>query len=134
MTKIVIRVRGYPAPQGSKRHVGNGILVESSKRVRPWRDAVRTETQMAMQMVGPAPLAGPLLVQIKFCFLPPKKPRDPTYPLTRAVGDLDKLCRSTIDGLVDGGAMADDAQIVRVQATKMYSDWQGAIVEVRHIA
>ena len=25
------------APQGSKRHLGNGVLVESSKRVKPFR-------------------------------------------------------------------------------------------------
>ena len=30
-------VLGLPAPQGSKRHVGEGRMVESSKRVKPWR-------------------------------------------------------------------------------------------------
>ena len=32
-----------PAPQGSKRHVGNGRMVESSAKVKPWREAVRQE-------------------------------------------------------------------------------------------
>ncbi|QDH92357.1 RusA-like resolvase [Gordonia phage Spooky] len=35
-----IWIPGIPAPQGSKRHVGNGILIESSKRVGPWRAVV----------------------------------------------------------------------------------------------
>lgn len=29
-------VLGLPAPQGSKTHVGEGRMVESSKRVKPW--------------------------------------------------------------------------------------------------
>lgn len=33
-------VFGLPAPQGSKRHVGEGRMVESSKRVKPWRRQV----------------------------------------------------------------------------------------------
>ena len=39
--KIFIPVRGVPAPQGSKRHIGNGILIENSKKVKPWRQDVR---------------------------------------------------------------------------------------------
>ena len=30
-------VPGIPAPQGSKRHVGHGVMVESSARVKSWR-------------------------------------------------------------------------------------------------
>lgn len=37
---IEITVHGLPAPQGSKRHVGRGVMVESSKNVKPWRSAV----------------------------------------------------------------------------------------------
>ena len=44
MSELVVVVYGVPAPQGSKRHVGHGILVESSKKLRPWRDAVRWTT------------------------------------------------------------------------------------------
>ena len=38
--EILIRINGLPAPQGSKRHVGGGIMVESSKRAKPWRQDV----------------------------------------------------------------------------------------------
>ena len=34
-------VLGEPAPQGSKRHVGHGILLEQSKKVKPWREAIK---------------------------------------------------------------------------------------------
>jgi len=40
MTRVEFTVLGVPAPQGSKRHVGRGVLVESSKALGPWRDAV----------------------------------------------------------------------------------------------
>ena len=30
---IEIKVIGLPAPQGSKRHVGHGVMIESSKKV-----------------------------------------------------------------------------------------------------
>ena len=41
MNEIFIPVLGLPAAQGSKKHVGRGILVESSKKVAPWRQDVR---------------------------------------------------------------------------------------------
>ena len=40
MTRVEFTVLGVPAPQGSKRHVGRGVLVESSNALGPWRDAV----------------------------------------------------------------------------------------------
>ena len=48
--KYVITVEGIEAaPQGSKRHVGRGIMIESSKRVKPWRDAVRIEANKVVE-------------------------------------------------------------------------------------
>ena len=41
MNEIFIPVIGIPAPQGSKRHVGHGIMIENSKRVKPWRQDVK---------------------------------------------------------------------------------------------
>ena len=31
---------GIPAPQGSKRHVGGGRMIESCKALKPWRDLI----------------------------------------------------------------------------------------------
>ena len=41
MSSFSVIVYGTAAPQGSKRHVGNGVMLESSKRLRPWRQDVR---------------------------------------------------------------------------------------------
>lgn len=123
MTDPLLRlvVRGLPAPQGSKRHVGRGILVESSKHVRPWRDAVRTEAAAAWN--GRPPLDEALEVGMVFTFARPRShyrtgrnahllrdgaPKHPTKP-----PDASKLIRSTEDALTDAGVWRDDALIVR---------------------
>lgn len=113
---LTIIVYGSPAPQGSKKFVGvakstgRGILVESSKKVKPWREDVKAAGLLARN--GAAPLDGPLRVRMVFT-LPkpasaPKKRR--TYPDRKP--DLSKLLRSTEDALVDAGVIADDARIV----------------------
>ena len=115
-----IRVNGIPAPQGSKRHVGGGRMVEASRAVGPWREAVRTETQRDAGGEGGL-YRGPVQVHIEF-FLPRPKtaPKSRTRPDKRP--DLDKLVRATLDGLVMGGAFADDAQVVSLMADKYFAD------------
>lgn len=121
-----IRVNGIPAPQGSKRHVGNGVLVESSKRVKPWREAVRAETQRRLELAdlqggrGRMEAGEPVLVDLLFHVpRPASLPKKVLLPAKRP--DLDKLVRSTLDGLADGGAFPDDAQIVGITASKHYA-------------
>lgn len=115
---LVFFVAGLPAAQGSKRHVGNGRMIEMSKAVAPWREAVRAETQRAMQ--DRFPLTGPLECRINF-FLPRPKtlPKKVTYPAKRP--DLDKLIRAVLDGLTAGGAWGDDGQVIALIATKEYA-------------
>jgi len=118
---IMFRVAGIPAPQGSKRPVrlGNGRvgMVESSRAVGPWRDAVRTETQQ--HMTGRDPLQGAVSVSLLFWLARPSSaPRARTHPVTRP--DLDKLVRSTLDGLRAGGAFEDDSQVVELACRKEY--------------
>lgn len=125
MTTLEIVVHGIPAPQGSKRHVGGGRMIESSKAVGPWREAVRAETQR--QHDGD-PLDGPLRVSMVFALPRPRghygaagrlRPSAPAWPAVKP--DVDKLVRSTLDGLVAGGAIADDARVVALNVAKAYS-------------
>jgi Holliday junction resolvase RusA-like endonuclease len=105
-----IVVYGRPAPQGSKRHVGRGIMIESSKHVKPWREDVRAA---ALTVRGEAaPLDGPLTVRMVFTMQKPKSApkRARTWP--DRVPDVSKLIRSTEDALVSAGLIADDARIV----------------------
>jgi crossover junction endodeoxyribonuclease RusA len=57
MEGVAFTVRGLPAPQGSKRHVGGGRMVESSANVKPWRADVRAAAEDAMN--GHLPFDGP---------------------------------------------------------------------------
>lgn len=142
---IEIVVRGIPAPQGSKRHVGGGRMIESSKAVGPWREAIRAETQRAMDHGNRPPLSGPVAIRAWF-FLPRPKGHYRTgrnahllrvgAPVRPAgTPDLDKLARAVLDGLTMGGAWKDDGQVVELHAGKYYE--AGAIgckIEITEVA
>jgi crossover junction endodeoxyribonuclease RusA len=119
---LIITVRGTPAPQGSKRHVGGGRMIEMSKAVGPWREAVRAETQRVMCSIGPPfGFGDAVAVEIDFYMARPKStPRKTMWPAKRP--DVDKLARAVLDGLTDGGAWLDDGQVVRLRVEKHYAD------------
>ena len=115
---ITIIVHGQPAPQGSKKFVGlskagRGLLVESSKKVKPWRqDVVAAAVEAREKFSALCPLDGPLAVEMVFTVpkpaSAPKKRR--TWPDKKP--DVSKLARSTEDALSDAGLWVDDARVV----------------------
>lgn len=111
---LTIIVYGEPAPQGSKKFVGmvngHGMMTESSKKVKPWRQDVVAAAIVAVN--GAAPLDGPLRVNMVFTLRKPAgaPKRRRTYPDKKP--DVSKLARSTEDALKTAGAIADDARIV----------------------
>lgn len=114
-------VYGSPAPQGSKRHVGNGVMVESCERVKPWRqDVVAACVAFRERNPGACPARGPLYVRMVFTLPKPKSApkRKRTYPDRKP--DLSKLVRSTEDAMVTAGLIEDDARIVRLDALKAF--------------
>jgi crossover junction endodeoxyribonuclease RusA len=131
-------VYGLPAPQGSKRSLGNGILVESSKAVRPWRTDVK---HAALACIPPGwDTTLPMSLSIVFRFKRPQgqigkrgvKPSAPIHCTSARAGDIDKLQRSTLDSLT-GVAFDDDRQVVSVNASKRYcvgDEPQGALITV----
>lgn len=127
-----IEVAGIPAPQGSKRHVGGGRMVEASRAVGPWREAVRAETQRAIKTIhNSEPFTGPTGVKAWFYLPKPKSAPANARPDKRP--DLDKLCRAVLDGITDGGALLDDGQVVQIAAIKIYENRQhrpGCIIEI----
>lgn len=133
---IEIRVYGIPGPQGSKRFVGRGIMVESSKLVKPWREAVVWQARAALQ--HHAKITGP--VRADFIFTLPKPKSAPktrrTYPDRKP--DLDKLIRSTKDALTTAGVYEDDARVISYgRAAKVFPgedpdalDVPGAVIRI----
>jgi len=126
---LVITVHGKPAPQGSKRHVGRGVLVEQSTRVKPWREAVKAA---ALEARAPRIEDRPVTLEIVCCFDKPKSApkRRRTWPITRSSGDVDKLQRAIFDALCDAGIFKDDSQVISVTAEKVYIDALDAPLDV----
>lgn len=112
-------VIGMPGPQGSKRHVGRGVMIESSRKVKPWREAV---VWAAREAKGAAPaLDQPLWLSMVFTLPKPASApkRRRTWPDRKP--DISKLARSTEDALTDAGLIRDDARIVEyVRLAKVF--------------
>ena len=109
-------VEGQPAPQGSKKAFNQGgrcVLVESSKKVKPWREAVAKAAKNAI----PEPLKGEIHLAVEFALPRTKAMGNKPAPPMIQRPDLDKLLRSTCDGL-SGAAYNDDSQVTRVTASK----------------
>tara|TARA_R110000796_G_scaffold39383_4_gene98283 strand:+ start:11807 stop:12196 length:390 start_codon:yes stop_codon:yes gene_type:complete len=127
MQSLLFRVNGLPAPQGSKRYVGNGIMIEASKKVAPWRAAVKE----AAALLDITPFDGPLFIDVQFFLQRPKtvKRERPTVP-----PDLDKLIRGLFDALTIANVWIDDALVVEVTSSKSYEtddEPPGCIVFIR---
>ena len=118
---ITYFIEGEPAPQGSKNgFVKNGrvVMVESSKKVKPWRAAVAEQTARHMSWETLNPMDSPVEIALVF-YLPKPKTVKRQWPSVKP--DLDKLIRSTFDGLTIGGLYVDDALVIAVSASKEYS-------------
>lgn len=137
---ITITAYGTPAMQGSKKHVGRGILIESSKRTRPWRETIK---QAALDvMVLHDRHDGPVRVTAVFAFDRPLhhyrtgrnatvlRDSAPLWPANRGSGDVDKMLRACFDSLVDAGVMRDDSLVTSVLAEKV---WAGEAHPALHI-
>ena len=173
---LTVIVYGTPAPQGSKRHVGHGVMVESSRRVKPWREDVKAAAETAiveweqhrplpsgvgrrpppgwaMMTAVPAPavrwepITGPVEVTVTFRFARPAghygtgrnadtvRPSAPAHP-TGGKGDIEKLVRAVHDALTAAGVWRDDAQVVRLNAAKVWchkGERPGATIVAREV-
>ena len=139
----MIRVYGEPAPQGSKRAYvrgGRAVLVESSAKVKPWRQNVVAAVLDAEPGVRHDTA---VCVRVQFIMARPKHhfgsrkgqpyllPGAPRHVEKRP--DLDKMLRSTFDGLTDSGLISDDSIIAVIHAEKRYADPgepPGAVIHV----
>lgn len=130
MTRVTFTVLGTPIAQGSKRHVGRGIMVESSKHLKPWRALVTSAAHEVMVANNMRPLTGPLTLNVTFRFARPRKhfhtgkrsevlrPDAPVFHTT--MPDVEKLVRSINDAMADAGVMLNDSQVSVVHARKVY--------------
>jgi len=144
---VTFQVEGMaPAPQGSKTHVGKGVMIESCRNVKPWRELVALEAIAAKVPL----MRGPVRMSVVFLFQRPAnhyrgdgtlKPLNASLasatsgeaPLFHCVKpDLDKLERSTKDAL-SRLAYEDDARIVGGNGDKRWcvgDERPGALITV----
>lgn len=159
-TPLTITVHGTPGPQGSKKAVGvrrtkNGgttpVMVESSKKVKPWRqDVTAAALQAIADVPGWKPLDGPLVASVVFTMRQQPTSRPGWWPVglpwsktllwrPATMPDLSKLLRATEDALT-GPVWRDDARVVEyVRLAKYYvghpaadvlADGPGAVIRV----
>jgi crossover junction endodeoxyribonuclease RusA len=116
------RVIGLPAPQGSKRSLGKGRLIESSRLLKPWRDSVAYQLRAAMIRDHFRGFGAHVPVDLDLYFAL----RRPAY-LPKSVHrhtrrpDLDKLARAVLDAMTTAGLVVDDAQVFRLTCEKAYA-------------
>lgn len=132
MTRVSFRVHGTPKPQGSKRHVGNGVMIESAgEALRSWREDVK-QAALRERAALDSSLDGPLVMSVFFRLARPSshyrtgrnahmlRDASPSYPHRRP--DLDKLLRSTLDAISSAALWHDDCCVVCVVSWKTYAD------------
>jgi len=131
---------GIAAPQGSKRLVrphGRTLMIDASRRLRPWRDAVSAAALAA----GVPMLQGDVELHIVVRWVRPRShltargtlrtgmPTRPRY------ADADKLARAICDALT-GIAYRDDRQVASLSIERVWArdgDPSGAWIELREM-
>ena len=133
-------VPGEAAPQGSKRAVrlpnGRTVLLESSKRLKPWRGLV---SMCAAEAWKESPTTAPVELHATFTFVRPKSHFTAKGALKSGARpapgkpDLDKLCRGLLDGLT-GVIYRDDSQVIYLNAMKRFGDMSETVVTISYAA
>ena len=140
--RLTVVVHGGPAPQGSKKYAGHrrnsasgrisAVLIEQSKRVKPWRQQVHDAALAATRLyTNWQPLDGPLTAEMSFTVRDKPNVRPVWWPIGHrwsrylhwrpaSSPDLSKLLRSTEDALTTAGAWKDDARVVQYDHLAKY--------------
>lgn len=138
MTTTELTVKGRPAPQGSKDFFGKGRFKEASPYLEAWRNAIITQAMLDRKHL--LKLSGPLEVLCVFWFERPAEHytskgvlKDSAPDMVIVTPDIDKLLRSTYDGLTQAGVIEDDRFIVSQASQERYSNngFQGAVIRIR---
>ncbi len=118
---IEVFIPGAPKPQGSKRHVGRGIMVESCKEVRPWRESIRarliTEDGQPIERFD-----GAVACSLEFVLPRPKSTPKRSTPDAVKKPDIDKLSRAVLDAIKSAGVIIDDSYVVDMHPRKRLAE------------
>ena len=113
---ILVRVDGEPIPQGSKKAFVRGrravIVDDNAEKLKPWRAKIAAAADVGVTFDCP------VAVFAVFYLTRPKKSR---WGLPAVKPDSDKLTRALLDGLQDGGLLAQDSRVVNSYVFKRYA-------------
>jgi Holliday junction resolvase RusA-like endonuclease len=123
--RVSLLVAGKPAPKGSRVFYGKGRgSRESSVACKPWVEAVAYSARV--NSFG-GPLEPPYEVHLKFWMPEGKRPK---YGWPSSDGDIDKLVRAVLDGLVQGGLLVDDRHVTKLVSEKTFGSPGVSVVVV----
>ena len=120
---IKFSVEGTPIQQGSMRHIGHGRMIHNKAvELAAWRADIASAAKLA----GCTPILDPIAITMRFRV---KRPKSVKRDYPTVAPDLDKYIRGVNDGLT-GVAFADDSQVIKIIASKEYSDTPGVDIEI----
>ena len=119
MRSIRIVAHGAPAAQGSKKHVGNGRMVEMSKKLPAWRAAVEAAARLA---AGPAwePIDNAVSIAGEIRIRKPGSTKFGEYPA--GPPDADKILRAIGDALQASRVITNDSRIIHWNVRKVWAE------------
>lgn len=121
-----------PAPQGSKKYVGSRrtaagnnipLIIESSPKLPAWRKAVNDAVVQGMKDSGDDSIFDEAVKVEAVFYLTRPRTVSRAYPITPP--DVDKLCRSLLDGMKP--CWKDDSLVVRLEVSKKYAVGQSGV-------
>jgi Holliday junction resolvase RusA-like endonuclease len=122
-----------PIPKGRPRFSGRGGFVRSYTPAKT-RDYEKQIADFAREHFQ-EPLQGPLAVSLTFTMpIPSSTSKKLAQSLVNSPHtkkpDVDNLCKSLLDGLLQAGAFNDDSQIWELTARKVYGLNPGVLVRI----
>lgn len=131
LAAVTAWVPGNPAPQGSKNAITRRrpdgkpatVLIESSKRVQPWREDIRAQLlDQPADVQSCWPYAGGITLLLEYVMPRPKSTPKSYTPAAAKKPDLDKLERAVFDAITSSGVWHDDSQGTCVYKTKRLAE------------
>jgi crossover junction endodeoxyribonuclease RusA len=121
-------IYGTPVPQGSARAFNRGgkvVVTSDNPKLKSWR--ALSAFVLKNDIAKVAKFDGPVGVNLAFYFERPKSHLNGSGSLRKGYSsshivkpDLDKLVRAILDAGTDATVWHDDAQVVRLTASKQY--------------
>lgn len=108
---VRVRVDWIAAPQGSHKQGFGKSVRETNPKTEPYRQAVADACEAEMDNWVWKQLDGYLEVRLDF-YMPPPPKSDPDRRFPNTPPDIDKLVRSTFDGISRSKMWKDDARVV----------------------